>query len=70
MALNLIGASLGPLVVAAITEHVFRDETALGNSMSVFCLGVMGIATLMFALGRSAMPATLGPQDKNGAEAA
>lgn len=57
--LNLVGATLGPLVIAAITDKVFQDESMLGHSMSLFSLGAMGIATLLFVLGRSGMPRAL-----------
>lgn len=59
IALNLVGATLGPLVIAAITDKLFHDEAMLGHSMSLFSLGAMSIAMILFALGRSSMPHAL-----------
>jgi MFS family permease len=55
MVLNLVGALLGPLIVAAITDYGFADERALGRSMSIFALGAMAIATVLFASALGAM---------------
>ena len=43
--INLVGMVLAPLVIAAITDYVFADESRLGDSMSVFA----GCTTLMAA---------------------
>jgi MFS family permease len=45
--LNVIGPGLGPLVVGALTDFVFRDETRLGHSLAL-TLGVcMPVALLL-----------------------
>lgn len=57
--LNLTGALTGPLIVATITDKIFRDETMIGYSMAIFAIAAMAIATGLFSLGRSAMPRAL-----------
>jgi MFS family permease len=44
--LNLVGMGIGPLFAALVTDRVFRDELAVGRSLSL----VMGIAGLLSAL--------------------
>jgi MFS family permease len=50
LAVNLIGAGLGPLSVALLTDHVFHDRTQIHLSLSIVA-GVFGPLTLLaFAL--------------------
>ncbi|MEM7727985.1 MAG: MFS transporter [Pseudomonadota bacterium] len=62
LVMNLLGLGLGPIVVAVLTDTVFRDETLLGLSIAVACavLGPLSILTLLYtrkpfmdAIGRS-----------------
>lgn len=51
---SLIGSAAGPLIVAAITEHVYRDPQRIGWAM-VICITVAapaGIGLLLLALPR------------------
>jgi MFS family permease len=43
---SLIGGGLGPTVVAAVTDYVFRDEAALGRSLSVVAAVVTPISVV------------------------
>jgi len=43
---SLIGGGLGPTVVAGVTDYVFRNEAALGLSLSVVALVVAPISVL------------------------
>jgi MFS family permease len=48
---NLIGLSLGPSIVAAITQYVFQDTEALRYSLSIVSLvaGTLAVVTLWFS---------------------
>lgn len=49
--MNLLGLGLGPVVVAVITDYVFRDEAMIGASMLITCavLGPLAVLTLCLA---------------------
>jgi MFS family permease len=61
MVFNILGMTLGPLIVALLTEHVFHDAAKVGLSMALMA-GVLGVvAFALFALnlkpGRAAIAA-------------
>jgi MFS family permease len=49
MVFNVVGLTTGPVVVALLTEHVFRDPAKIGLSMAS-ALVVSGVAAFIFAL--------------------
>jgi MFS family permease len=51
---GIIGAALGPLLVALITEHVLHDQKAVGTSMGivVIAFGAIMLAALQWGLPR------------------
>jgi MFS family permease len=49
--LNLFGASLGPYLVAAITQYVFGRQSMIGVSMSISAVIFMFAATVCLAFG-------------------
>jgi MFS family permease len=52
---QMIGLGLGPTVVAAFTDYVFKDDALVGWSMAV-TIAIFGLAAaLLFALGRGPM---------------
>jgi MFS family permease len=52
---QMIGLGLGPTVVAAFTDYVFRDDALVGYSMAA-TIAIFGLAAaLLFALGRGPM---------------
>jgi MFS family permease len=52
---QMIGLGLGPSVVAAFTDYVFKDDALVGYSMAV-TIAIFGLgAALLFALGRRPM---------------
>jgi MFS family permease len=47
---NLLGIGCGPLVVALVTDYIFRDDAALGYSMSIVGgLSALAAAIVLFA---------------------
>jgi MFS family permease len=54
MVFNIVGMTMGPLVVALLTEHVFHDPGKVGLSIAVTLLVAGSLAFLLFA-------AALGP---------
>jgi MFS family permease len=48
---NLIGFGVGPFLPAALTDYVFRDETALGLSIALTCFVTAPCAALLLWLG-------------------
>lgn len=53
--ISIVGTILGPVIVAALTDKVFADETRLGLSMAIFAAATSGGAALLFMLGRAPM---------------
>lgn len=52
---QMIGLGLGPTVVAAFTDYVFKDDALVGYSMAA-TIAIFGLAAaLLFALGRDPM---------------
>jgi MFS family permease len=52
---QMVGLGLGPSVVAAFTDYVFKDDSLVGYSMAA-TIGIFGLgAALLFALGRGPM---------------
>ena len=51
---NVVGPGLGPMVVGALTDHLFRDESKIGYSLALtlgFCMPV-ALVILWSSLGR------------------
>jgi MFS family permease len=50
MVISLVGISLGPAIVGALTEFVFRDPKSLGLAMALTfgCLGVVVCGLFLF----------------------
>ncbi|HEY3696174.1 MFS transporter [Phenylobacterium sp.] len=46
MVFNILGMTLGPLIVALLTEHVFRDPAKVGLSIALMT-GVLGVVALV-----------------------
>ena len=53
--ISIIGTIFGPMIVAAFTDLLFRDEAALGWSMALFAALTTGGAAIIFSLGRAPM---------------
>ncbi|MDE1150833.1 MAG: MFS transporter [Azospirillaceae bacterium] len=66
LANTIIGATLGPLMVATLTEKVFKDPTQVGYSIAVVVIPALVIAVALFAVARRALLR----QRANGGEAA
>ena len=63
LVLNLISFALGPWVVAAITEHVFQSEAALGAALAVVNIFGMVGAIALFIFGLPAYRKTIAQRD-------
>ena len=50
--LSVFGLGLGPSVVAALTDFVFRSDAALGRSLAVFVITVSAVAAVLLASAR------------------
>lgn len=59
LVMNGIGMGLGPTLVGALTDFVFRDETRLGLSMTLLFAGLGPISALALWLGMPAMRAAV-----------
>ena len=56
---TLLGAGSGPMIVAAITEHVLGDRMLVGQAMAI-AIGVLApFAALCFMIGRKHMRAAI-----------
>jgi MFS family permease len=49
--INLIGMGLGPTLVAALTEDVFRDRTAVGSALLIVGVGAHLGGIVLLGLG-------------------
>ena len=49
---NLLGLTLGPTCVGAITDYIFKDESRLGDALGIVApfLYIVGVFILIFAL--------------------
>jgi MFS family permease len=56
---NLIGLGLGPTVVAAMTDFVFRSDAAIGQSLALAGAVLCPIAALILASGMKAIRSEL-----------
>jgi MFS family permease len=56
--MNLLALSLGPVVVAILTDKVFDRPTAVGDSLAVVDVGAAGLAAYLLLLGRRSFRAT------------
>lgn len=52
---TLIGAALGPLLIASVTERVFADPAEVGWSIAIICVPALLLASILFTLARRAM---------------
>jgi MFS family permease len=51
---TLLGLGIGPVLVAAITEHVLHDHSAVGTSIAIVVAGSAFCSMLLMLLGRRA----------------
>jgi hypothetical protein len=51
LAANLIGLGLGPTVVAAITDYVFKNDAALNKSLALTSVTLIPIAAIIMLSG-------------------
>ncbi len=47
---TMLGATLGPLLIASVTERVFGDEAMVGWSILTVCLPAFALSSLFFAI--------------------
>jgi hypothetical protein len=52
--MNLLALSLGPFIVAAVTDKVFGRPTAVGYSLAWVDAAATGMAAYLFFIGRRA----------------
>ena len=57
--LNFVGMGLGPLMTAAVTDYVFRDDLAVGRSLALVVGVAATLSTLLLAWGCSHFRATV-----------
>ena len=55
LAAQVLGAAIGPIFIAAMTQHFFKDESMLKYSLAVFGAVVAPIAAGVFIFGYSAV---------------
>lgn len=60
IAINLVGASLGPAIVALLTDFVFRDPQRLGHSIAVTSAVCSPLALVALIIAWRAMPGKAG----------
>ena len=56
---TLLGAALGPVLVASLTQRVLGDDTQVGWAIVIVCLPCLVIASALYALARRRMRAAL-----------
>lgn len=56
LAINLIGATLGPTAVALVTDYVFGDPAMVGYSISLVCLVASPLALACLLFGMTGLP--------------
>jgi hypothetical protein len=56
---TLLGAALGPLLVASLTQRVLGDDAQVGWAIAAVCLPCLLIASLLYALARRRMRTAL-----------
>ncbi len=49
--LNMVAMGLGPLLTAALNDHVFESDMAVGKSVAIVATSALLFATLLFSLG-------------------
>jgi hypothetical protein len=59
LAMNLVGAGLGPLVVALITDNVFHDRSMVRYSLAISGMVIIPLAVLLLYSGRKAIAAAV-----------
>lgn len=60
---NLISVAVGPIAVAAITDYVFRDDSAIAYALAILnVVGMLGAITF-FVIGMPALRQTLARRD-------
>lgn len=60
---TVLGQGVGPPLVGAITDFVFRDESRLGEALAIVTIGGIIIAFLMLQIGLRAVRAALSDAD-------
>jgi MFS family permease len=61
---SLFSVALGPIIVAAIADHIFHDDSAIPQALAILNVGGMSGAILLFALGMSAYRRTMARRDE------
>lgn len=61
--LNMVAVALGPIAVAVIAEHVFRDDGAIRYSLAIVNVAGMSLAIALFTFGMPAYRRTLERRD-------
>jgi len=56
---NLMGAGCGPVAIGILTDHVFRDPSAVGRSIGILCFSCGMTAALIFRFGFASYRNTL-----------
>jgi MFS family permease len=56
---NIVGPALGPVLIAALTDFVFRDPAAVGRSLAVATIVIAPIVSLLLWLGMAPFRAGL-----------
>mgnify|MGYP000001562901 CR=1 FL=1 len=56
---TLLGAALGPLLVASLTQRVLGDDAQVGWAIAVVCLPCLALASLLYALAGRRMRSAL-----------
>lgn len=55
VAINLLGASLGPLVIALVTDYIFMDPQRLGDAIALVCAAASPLALMALIFAMQAM---------------
>lgn len=53
LSINLIGLSLGPLLVGLMTDYVFADEAAVGKSLVILAIASSALSIVLLSTGLS-----------------
>jgi MFS family permease len=52
---GILGAGSGPVLIAAVSDYIFKDEKAIGQAMAVVILVCLPLAALFLSLALRAM---------------
>ncbi len=64
---NIVGFGVGPAIVGALTDFLFRDEAAIGRSLAVVVIGGSAIALLALRLALPPLRRAIGELQGDGA---